>query len=100
VSQPVSSNSIAVASALLGAIALITSWLVIGMVFGVAAVITGLVARKRPQAGAKKPATAGIALGVVSIVAGLVAVGYYYWLGAHQLDHYHECLINGTYRHC
>lgn len=85
---------------LLGAIALITSWLVIGMVFGVAAVIAGLVARKRAQTDGNKPATAGIALGMMSIAAGLVAVGYYYWLSAHQLDHYHECFINGTYRHC
>jgi hypothetical protein len=96
---------VGVASVLLGAIALITSWLVIGMVFGVAAVITGLVARKRVQrahTGDNKPATAGIALGAVSIVVGLVAVGYYYWLGAHQLDYYHQCfiIINGTYRHC
>ena len=96
-------NQVGVASLILGVAALITCWLVIGIGFGVAAVVTGLMARarvKRGEAGTSGSSIAGIVLGAVSIVAGLFAVGYYYWLGAHQLDHYHQCLINGAYRHC
>ena len=71
-------NKVGVASAVLGVVALMTSWLLIGMFFGVAAVITGLVARanvKRGEAGNPGSANAGIVLGVASIVAGFIAIG-------------------------
>jgi hypothetical protein len=77
-SQPVSPNKVGVASLLLGVIALMTSWLLIGMFFGVAAVITGLAARtsvRRGEAGKSGSANAGIVLGVAAIVAGLIATG-------------------------
>jgi hypothetical protein len=77
-SQPIPPNKYGVASVLLGVIALITCWLVIGIAFGVAAVITGLVARtsvKRGEASKSVSASAGIVLGVASIVAGLIAIG-------------------------
>ena len=76
-SQPIPPNKYGVASALLGVIALITCWLMIGIAFGVAAVITGLLARasvKRGEASKSLSASAGIVLGVASIVAGLIAV--------------------------
>jgi uncharacterized membrane protein len=74
-----------VASLLVGLVALLTCWMLIGVPFGVAAVITGDIARRRVQRGeANNPriALAGMALGVVSIVAGLVVIGYYAWLDA------------------
>jgi ABC-type phosphate transport system permease subunit len=77
VSQPVPPDKYGVASVLLGVVALITCWLVIGIFFGVAAVITGSVARthaKRGEAGKSVSASAGIVLGVASIVAGLIAI--------------------------
>jgi hypothetical protein len=75
-------NEFGVASVLLGVVALMTCWLLIGVPFGIAAVITGDTARRRVQRGvASNPRTAkaGIALGAVAIVAGLAAIGYYAW---------------------
>lgn len=78
-------NEVGVASLLVGMVALVTCWLLIGVPFGIAAVITGDVARRRVKRGeANNPriALAGMVLGVVSIVAGLVAIGYYARSGA------------------
>ena len=78
-------NEVGVASLLVGIVALITCWLLIGVPFGIAAVITGDVGRRRVQRGeANNPriAMAGMVLGAVSIAAGLVAIGYYAWLDA------------------
>ncbi|OBH99066.1 DUF4190 domain-containing protein [Mycobacterium sp. E2733] len=78
-------NEMGVASLLVGLVALLTCWMLIGVPFGVAAVITGDIARRRAQRGeANNPriALAGMALGVVSIAAGLVVIGYYAWLDA------------------
>ena len=96
-------NEFGVASLILGIVALITCWLLVGVPFGVAAVVTGDIARRRVQRGeANNPRTAiaGIVLGAVAIVAGLAAIGYYAWMSADQMDHYHQCLVNGTYTHC
>jgi len=78
-------NEFGVVSLILGAVALMTCWLLIGVPFGIAAVITGDTARRRVQRGeANNPRTAiaGIALGAIAIVAGLVAIGYYSWRDA------------------
>jgi ABC-type phosphate transport system permease subunit len=78
-------NQVGVASVIVGAVALSTCWLLVGVPLGIAAVITGDVARRRVQRGeANNPraATAGIVLGAVAIVAGLIAVGYFAWLDA------------------
>ncbi len=78
-------NEFGVAALILGLLALFTCWLLIGVPFGIAAVITGDVARRRAQRGAAsnpRVATAGIVLGVVAIVAGLAAIGYYSWSDA------------------
>ncbi|EFG75476.1 hypothetical protein HMPREF0591_4576 [Mycobacterium parascrofulaceum ATCC BAA-614] len=69
----------------MGLVALVTCWLLIGVPFGIAAVITGDIARRRVQRGeANNPrmALAGMVLGAVSIAAGLVAIGYYARLDA------------------
>ena len=76
-------NEVGVASLILGLVALITCWLMVGVPFGIAAVITGDTARRRVQRGqANNPriAMAGMVLGAVSIALGLVAIGYYAWL--------------------
>ncbi len=78
-------NELGVASLLVGLVALLTCWMLIGVPFGVAAVITGDIGRRRAQRGeADNPriALAGMALGVVAIAAGLVVIGYYAWRDA------------------
>lgn len=78
-------NEMGVASLLVGLVALVTCWLLIGVPFGIAAVITGDIARRRVQRGeANNPrmALAGMVLGTVAIAAGLVAIGYYARLDA------------------
>jgi uncharacterized membrane protein HdeD (DUF308 family) len=78
-------NEFGVAALILGLLALFTCWLLIGVPFGIAAVITGDIARRRVQRGtANNPraAMAGIVLGALGIVAGLAAIGYYARLDA------------------
>jgi ABC-type Fe3+-siderophore transport system permease subunit len=73
-------NEFGVASVLLGVVGLITCWLLIGTFFGVAAVVTGDIARgrvKRGEANNPRTALAGMAIGAVAIAAGLTAIGYY-----------------------
>lgn len=73
-------NEVGVASVLLGLVGLITCWLMLGVPFGIAAVVTGDIARRRVARGeANNPRTAlaGIVLGAIAIVLGLVAIGYY-----------------------
>jgi hypothetical protein len=73
-------NQFGVASVLLGLVGLITCWALIGTFFGIAAVVTGDIARsrvKRGEANNPRTALAGIVLGAVAIVAGLVAIGYF-----------------------
>ncbi|OBK37115.1 DUF4190 domain-containing protein [Mycobacterium sp. 1165196.3] len=78
-------NQFGVASVLLGLVGLITCWLLLGVPFGIAAVVTGDIARRRVvrgQANKRRTALAGMVLGTVAIVAGLVAIGYYAHLDA------------------
>lgn len=78
-------NQFGVASVLLGLIGLITCWLLLGVPFGIAAVVTGDIARRRVARGeANNPRTAvtGMVLGAVAIAAGLIAIGYYARLDA------------------
>jgi formate hydrogenlyase subunit 3/multisubunit Na+/H+ antiporter MnhD subunit len=83
-------NQVGVASLILAVVALITCWLLIGVPFGIAAVVTGDIARRRVERGeANNPriAMAGMVLGVIAILAGLVAIGYYSWLDAQTPGH-------------
>jgi hypothetical protein len=76
-------NEFGVASVILGLVALMTCWLLIGVPFGIAAIITGDLGRgrvKRGEANNPRTAVAGIVLGAVAIAAGLVAIGYWAWL--------------------
>jgi ABC-type phosphate transport system permease subunit len=80
-------NQVGVASLILGVVALSTCWLLIGVPLGIAAVLTGDVARRRVQRREStnpRAAVAGIVLGAAAIVAGLVAIGYYAWLDAQK----------------
>jgi hypothetical protein len=80
-------NRLGVVSLILGGVAVATSWLAIGLFFGIAALATGLAARarvKRGEADNRGTAIAGIALGAVAIVVGLVA------LGLVAADHLHD----------
>ena len=78
-------NQIGVASVLLGVVGLLTCWSLLGVPFGIAAVVTGDIARRRVARGeANNPRTAvaGMVLGAIAIVAGLAAIGYYAQLDA------------------
>lgn len=78
-------NQFGVASLLLGLVGLVTCWLLLGVPFGIAAVVTGDIARRRVARGeANNPRTAiaGMVLGAIAVVAGLVAIGYYAQLDA------------------
>jgi len=65
------------AALILGALALVTSWLVIGIGLGVAAVAFGAIARSHATPGARKRPTAAlsIGLGAVSIIVGVGVLG-------------------------
>ena len=78
-------NEVGVASVILGLVGFITCWLMLGVPFGIAAVVTGDIARRRVTRGeANNPRTAvaGMVLGAIAIVAGLAAIGYYAQLDA------------------
>ncbi|OSC31207.1 DUF4190 domain-containing protein [Mycobacterium vulneris] len=78
-------NQFGVASLLLGLVGLLTCWLLLGVPFGIAAVVTGDIARRRVargEANNRRTAVAGMVLGAIAIVAGLVAIGYYAQLDA------------------
>ncbi|MGB8389295.1 DUF4190 domain-containing protein [Mycobacterium sp.] len=94
-------NQFGVVSLTLGLVALATCWLLVGVPFGVAAVVTGDIARRRVTRGeANNPriAVAGIALGVVAILTGLAAIGYYSWRDAQTPDY--PCWVNGAWTSC
>ncbi|OMB92721.1 DUF4190 domain-containing protein [Mycobacterium colombiense] len=78
-------NQFGVASVLLGLVGLLTCWLLLGVPFGIAAVVTGDIARRRVgrgEANNPRTAVAGMVLGAIAIVAGLVAIAYYAQLDA------------------
>ncbi|MGO9158619.1 hypothetical protein [Mycobacterium sp.] len=61
----------------LGALAVVTSWHIIGIGLGTAAVAAGVVARSHATPGARKRPTAAVSigLGTVSIVVGVMVLG-------------------------
>jgi len=76
-------NGLGSAALTLGVVATVTSWLVIGIPIGVAALAVGIRGRARVargQATNRRSATAGIVLGVVAIMVGLVALAFYIWV--------------------
>lgn len=73
-------NEVGVASLLLGLVGLITCWMMLGVPFGIAAVVTGDIARRRiarGEANNRRTALAGTVLGAIAILVGLVAIAYY-----------------------
>jgi hypothetical protein len=92
-------HGLGIASLILGAFALLTSWLIVGIPFGVAAVATGIGALSRATPEAGKPATAavGIALGVVATVVG-VGVLVVLWPDLQQMISSGRC--RPVRRHC
>ncbi|MEE6136943.1 DUF4190 domain-containing protein [Mycobacterium sp. 050128] len=96
-------NQAGVAAVVLGGLALVTCWLLIGVPLGIAALITGDIARRRASRGeATNPraAVAGMVLGTVAIVAGLIAIGYYSWLDTQDPDRLQRCLDNPATNNC
>ena len=76
-------NGPGIASLVFGVLGLITSWLVVGIVFGVFAVVFGFTAEVlvvRGEADNRGLAIAGMVLGVVAIVLGLVAWAFTIWV--------------------
>jgi len=96
-------DKLGVVSVILGVVALVTSWVVIGMFFGIAAIVSGSIGRSRAKgsaAPAPRAATAGIVLGVVSIIAATVALVCYVWIYTHPIEHPHHCKDFDIYRRC
>jgi hypothetical protein len=96
-------NQVGVISVILGVGALVSCWLLIGVPLGIVALLTGDVARRRVSRGeATNPraAIAGMGLGVVAIVAGLIAMGYYAWLDSQDPDRLQRCLDNPATTNC
>jgi Domain of unknown function (DUF4190) len=86
-----SRNGLGTTSLVLGLLALISSWLTIGLVVGIAAVVTGLLARARVARGEatnRGMAIAGIALGVVAILASVLVLVVVIWWA---LTPVHDC---------
>lgn len=96
-------NQLGVASVIVGVGAVMTFWLLIGVPLGLAAVLTGDIARRRAnrdEATNRRAAIAGMVLGAVAIVAGLIAVGYYSWLDSQDPDRFQRCLDNPATNNC
>jgi hypothetical protein len=96
-------NQAGVASVILGVLALISCWLLIGVPLGIAALLTGDIARRRAGRGeATNPRAAliGMTLGGVAIVLGLIAVGYYSWLDSQDPDRLQRCMDNPATNNC
>jgi hypothetical protein len=77
IAPPAPRNGLGVASLVLGVIGLVTSWLVVGALVGVAAFAVGLAARARVlrgEANNRGTAVAGIVLGLLAIVVGLAVL--------------------------
>lgn len=78
-------NGAGVASLVFGVIALLSSWFVVGIVFGVFAVVFGFTAEAlvmRGDANNRGMAIVGMVLGVVAMVVGLAALALSIWCHA------------------
>lgn len=89
-------NGLGIAALIIGVIALLSSWLGVGGLIGIAAVILGFVARarvKRGEANNGGVAMAGIVIGVIAIIAAL-AVAALWVLLIRNVDpgSYFDCL--------
>jgi hypothetical protein len=76
-------NSVGFAALALGILALITSVLLVGLLFGSLAVtlgLAGLDAVRDDEASNRKSAIAAVVLGVVAIVISLAALAFRIWL--------------------
>jgi ABC-type phosphate transport system permease subunit len=96
-------NQVGVVSVILGGLALVTCWLLIGVPLGIAAVLSGDIARRRASRGeATNPRTAiaGMVLGAVAIVTGLIVIGYYSWLDSQDPGRLQRCLDNPATTNC
>lgn len=93
---PRSTNGLAVASLTLGIVGLFTTTLFIGFALGIAAVVTGVSARGRARREGTHEggmAVAGIVLGVIATVVGLVFCAILAFLLSSDW-------FNETYQHC
>lgn len=69
---PTPTNGLAVGSLIAGIIAFFTGWIFIGIVIGIAAIVMGFLAMKKP--GGRGLAIGGIITGALGIVFGLIIV--------------------------
>jgi len=81
-------NGLGIVSLILGVVALGTSWLVIGVPFGIAALAVGLAARARVtrgEANNRGIAISGMALGVLAIVVDIAVVAVHVLYFSHHV---------------
>lgn len=73
-------NGMGIAALIFGILALITCWIpIIGLVLGIVAIILGIIGRgrvKKLQATNKGAATAGLVLGILSLVINIVLIAF------------------------
>src|ERR1700734_3535703 len=96
-------NQVGVVSVILGGLALATCWLLIGVPLGIAALLAGDIARRRASHGeATNPraAIAGMVLGAVAIVAGVVAIGSFSGLDSEDRGFLQGSLDNPATNNC
>ncbi len=91
------SKGLALAALVVGVLALVTSWTIVGgVVLGIAAIVLGVLARGRVRKGTgdgKGLATAGIVLGVVSLlVAAAVAATVGFVLTSDEGQQFRDCV--------
>jgi len=89
-------NGLGIAALVLGILAVLSGFLFIGGLFGLAAIVCGVLGRgraKRGEATNGGMALAGIVLGVVGLLfAVLAAVGVYRLVGTEEFGNLRECL--------
>lgn len=105
---PEPKNGMAVAALVFGILALLTCWLpVIGLILGILAIIFGVIGRnrvRRMQATNKGAATAGLVLGVLSLIINLIiSVLFFLGLatflnlgGGNSIQQFQNCLANAS----
>jgi hypothetical protein len=85
-----SSNGLAVAALVVGIIAVVTSFCVIGALAGIIAVVLGVLglqrARREPGEPQKGLAIAGIVTGAVAVVVAALAVSFFVFAGGVEVD--------------
>jgi hypothetical protein len=89
---PAPTNGLAVGSLIAGIIAFFTGWIFIGILIGIAAIVMGILARKKP--GGRGLAIAGIVTGAFGILWGVIVIAILVFAAENidDFDNVFDCL--------